>query len=635
MGFSSRSVELPALAWRALTPGARGLAPVLLLAFWVVAHPWTGLRHDGILYAAQAMLHLQPDVFRGDLFFAWGSQDDYTLFGRIYAAAVAGIGLNHASRLLWAVSQALWFAVAIAWIGRIVSPAHLLPAAVAVFALPAYYGGDLVFRVAETFVTARSFAEPLTLAGLLACVLERRMLGLLLLILASAMHPIMALPGVFCCALFLFAKRLPAGAFAWGTLLPVVASGLALAALLSLSGGIARIDRDWYECVVLRSPFIDPLSWQPDDWMRTLLPLAILALVSGHSAPRWTRVWRVLTVCGIAGLGLAVLASSTRWELGMQAQFWRLVWPAVWAAPVAALGAIQGLREDEGATRAMLWAVIPALVLTSQAWWHASLVLSVAYVLFLACFLCGVIPRTRIATWTAVALAVALCGFALAGGLLLGYVLIAYADPQIYQDSSGVLLVIERFGWLVLPALGLAAWRLESGFGPIRKAMLAATACGLAFAATVNGRSPSAVQLDHLVTSGLGEWTKAIPSDATVFWPDHVGRVWFVLGRRSYVSRAQTAGGVFAREASLEASRRMENVAMIGGSDAVSRFRHTDMYAVRAAITRSDLERACADPALDFVVLTQPFEPRAAAPYVDPHTRQAFHLHRCTDFRAP
>ena len=61
---------------------------LVLVALWVLAHPYGGLRHDGLLYAGQAMAHLRPDVFGRDLFFAYGSQDDYTIFGQVYAAAV-------------------------------------------------------------------------------------------------------------------------------------------------------------------------------------------------------------------------------------------------------------------------------------------------------------------------------------------------------------------------------------------------------------------------------------------------------------------------------------------------------------------------------------------------------------------
>ena len=91
---------MPHLQRNIAPPGAsRPIGPSTWLALaglWAFTHPWSGIHHDGILYAAQAMLHHLPEVFRGDLFFAYGSQDDYTVFGRAYGVAVDAFGLTGA-----------------------------------------------------------------------------------------------------------------------------------------------------------------------------------------------------------------------------------------------------------------------------------------------------------------------------------------------------------------------------------------------------------------------------------------------------------------------------------------------------------------------------------------------------------
>jgi hypothetical protein len=141
-------------------------------------------------------------VFRGDLFFATDRRTSRSW--ATYGAAVDAFGLTGASRLGWAAAQLLWFGVAVAWIARVVPAGVLVPAAAAVFALPAFYSSDLVLRVAEPFLTARSFAEPLAAGGLLACLAGARAAGGALLLAAAAIHPIMAAPAVLAGALITF-----------------------------------------------------------------------------------------------------------------------------------------------------------------------------------------------------------------------------------------------------------------------------------------------------------------------------------------------------------------------------------------------------------------------------------------------
>jgi len=40
-----------------------GTLLVAAAAIWALAHPYEGIRHDGALYLAQALLHLRPEVF--------------------------------------------------------------------------------------------------------------------------------------------------------------------------------------------------------------------------------------------------------------------------------------------------------------------------------------------------------------------------------------------------------------------------------------------------------------------------------------------------------------------------------------------------------------------------------------------
>ena len=62
------------------------LAAALLLLFLLIyLHPYHGIRHDAILYLGQSLLRWRPEQFGQDLFFAFGSQAQFTLFPQILA----------------------------------------------------------------------------------------------------------------------------------------------------------------------------------------------------------------------------------------------------------------------------------------------------------------------------------------------------------------------------------------------------------------------------------------------------------------------------------------------------------------------------------------------------------------------
>ena len=62
-------------------------------ASWIATHRYHGIWHDGVLYAGQAVFRLDPLPFAKDLFFAFGSQDQFTVFTGIYSQVVQMLGL--------------------------------------------------------------------------------------------------------------------------------------------------------------------------------------------------------------------------------------------------------------------------------------------------------------------------------------------------------------------------------------------------------------------------------------------------------------------------------------------------------------------------------------------------------------
>ena len=171
-------------------------ALLCLSAIWLLTHRYHGIHHDALFYAVHALAHGAPARFEQDLFFAFGSQDDYTLFTPAYAWLSRQIGLGRAAFALLVAAQCVWAVAAFQIARQWLHGSFLLAGLALLFALPRLYGYDPVFHYAESFLTARIWAESLVLIGVAATLKGRTGLALGAILVACLLHPIMALPGV-------------------------------------------------------------------------------------------------------------------------------------------------------------------------------------------------------------------------------------------------------------------------------------------------------------------------------------------------------------------------------------------------------------------------------------------------------
>src|SRR5689334_14300309 len=144
-----------------LSPGIiAGTALCLCLAaFWMFLHPYAGVVHDASLYVLGALARLHPQSLSQDLFLKFGSQDQYTLFSPLFAAAIRLFDLEPAAALLTFIGQAGFFGCAFLLARRIMPPALALLAVGLLILMPSGYGAYRIFQYAENFLTARLLAE--------------------------------------------------------------------------------------------------------------------------------------------------------------------------------------------------------------------------------------------------------------------------------------------------------------------------------------------------------------------------------------------------------------------------------------------------------------------------------------------
>ena len=302
-----------------------GLSFIVLL---ILGRPYQGIRHDALLYTAQALHDLRPERFHNDLFFAFGSQDQWTLYGKLYGKLIAVIGIRESNLLGLVVAHLFW------WTGLWRLARRLLPAPwrwIAVFfvvAMPADYGDRFGFSYAEPWLTARVPAEAICLWAL-SFAIERRVLLALLLSLASmTLHPLNGAVG------FIAVVMIAGGRFPWWR---VFASLIVAFALLQyatpLGFALHPLDPTWRAVLEVQVVYLFASLWTLFTWSKACwviaLPL-ILHATARHAATTQgphADVWGRFALIGLTGVICSTLSDIGGHDaLWIQLQTWRVLW---------------------------------------------------------------------------------------------------------------------------------------------------------------------------------------------------------------------------------------------------------------------------------------------------------------------
>lgn len=530
----------------------------LFAATWAVAHGYLGIRHDAILYTLQALAHRDPRDLAGDVFLRFGSQDQYTIFGSLYALAVGALGVEPAAAILtFAMQLALVLAAALL-LRRVAATGPLAALGVLVLiALPGFYGADRIFSCIEPFLTPRMGAEALVLASLAAAWSDRPKLAWGLAAAAIIIHPVMAAAGLT--ALYFFYS---------GSRRPRLAVLLIIGGLLLIWGGSKLLpggrwgsfDPQWLALVRARSPYVFLGHWSIDDWGRTAVPLATLAAGATVLAQERARLLCQVTLCtAVTGLLATLVACDiSRVVLFTQLQPWRWQWLAVATAALLlpSIAAAAWSRSNTGRI---------AIALLSAAWLFGSdqpaLLTSLAALAALALDRYCARPESRLLVYGAVGLAIIALVSRTASNLL--FLEVHYSDPHIPMWIREAASITSDGS--VPVALGVLTFWLAGR----KSSATALTILGVLSAATCVALAPDAWRrwaqqryTPALVTQ-FAPWTALIPPGAEVFWSESSLDTWILLQRPSYISVAQTSGMLFSRASALELQRRAQALSAV------------------------------------------------------------------------
>jgi hypothetical protein len=516
----------------------------------MLVHPYEGIFHDANLYTLQALARLHPESLTQDVFLHFGSQDRFTLFSPLYAAAIRLLGVDHAAALLTWLSQLLLIGAA-GWLARSLMPALLAWLGVAlVIALPGDYGPDRIFACIEPFLTPRMGAEACTLAAVAAAFSGRRVWCLALLAAALLLHPVMGAAGV--AVVFAAFVALPRPAWA-AVLVKLGGIWLLLSAYALPAGEWGRLDADWFNLASQRSPYLFLSYWRLEDWSRAGIVLITLlagsiTLDSLDSKARLLCRAAALTLIG--GLVLTGLACDT-WHLALftQMQPWRWQWLAALAAALTL--PLIFFRSWHSGTAGR----ITALLLLAGWVFGPGEVAIVASLCALLSLTFGRLssPELRLIFWGSCAM----LGLALLWRVAAN---LEFTDVH-YMDAALPLWLRRARSFAhdgIAPAvvIGVAAWILERPrpAGSWACAAFAVAAIGILLPST--WQAWNAAEFPQLEIERFAAWRQVIPNGEDVFWGESPLSSWVLLNRPNYISGLQTSGMIFSRAAALELQRR-------------------------------------------------------------------------------
>lgn len=576
-----------------------GLAAVF--GIWLIAAPYLGISQDAILYTAQALRVLHPENFSHDPFFAFGSQSQFTIFPFLHAQAIAHLGLGKAAFALTVAGKLAWFGGLVLFARPLLRGWAFWFGLLIVVTYTPYYSDSRLFSYGESFVTGRIFSEALTLIALGLGLRGKAKSALLTSLVAIALHPLLAIPGL--AALFLLLVRRV------GTIVGVVIVGLtaictlALAGIAPFSGMLTTFDKTWFDIVTQRNSYVFVNLWDADSLAHPVFLATVLLMAALRLDAVTARLARVMLVVGaLFMVGSLLGASILHNVLLTQLQLWR----SLWLVKVSALLLLAGLTP-------VLWSGQQRDRMFLVVLWSAALLEGLPSSMLAAFGLGAWATWGRFAPgWTPTRTILAIFALIPLGGLLWRIVIIRYwvTAWRFFWERPAWQVVLSDT--LVVAVLFAAALLLARRFDLAARRTVALLGVTLMAGGWIVWENPIGGEsiLNYPQNAATANLLKAvIPADATVYWPDNPTATWFWVERSNYVSHLQAAGVLFSQAAALEIRRRQMLVRQFGFRDGKLIWDGTDRDAADVPMPLSAtgalmfVGELCRDPVLDFVIV--------------------------------
>jgi hypothetical protein len=562
---------------------------LLLTAFsiWFAANPYTGIRHDALLYSLEALAILDPLAFSKDLFLAYGSQGQFTLFPQLYAALINWIGLDIAAFTITFIGKLAWLSCA-AYFSRKLLPASLWPIGLAAILIyPPYYDAYHIFSYGESFATPRLYAEAASLLALGTWLSRKYSISILSIIIAVALHPLMALPILLLLGI-LFYLEFPHQRTRFLIIIFVgitILLGLGVAHISPADRLISSYDPEWLTAIHLRNLNVFLSEWGIEAWANIFFTGTILIFTQYTGTGTLKRIAAATFLTTIILLALSLLGSSELNNILLtQLQVWRVLWvtkiitllilvaliPILWKKTFGSrllVGFLVASFFTEGlsASLAVVIGIILNVIINRQSnlnftgWLWDKLPLLIPLPFFLMQLGANSLPDSEhiVRDWldtTSI------------GTILLFFMYTLSSQKNKLWTYSSVALACLTF------ITSIWTWNMNSNVNP------------------------------NFTQEQLAILQIKIPKGSVILTPQGISQAWFVFGRAHYAGQIQTAGALFSRDTALEGIRRLRQMNIAGFPDSDMKWGEHNLIPEHD-ITKEAVALVCQDPILNFVIL--------------------------------
>lgn len=583
----------PEEAERASSPYNVWVGVVFLVGLWLLVRPYFGIRHDGILYTAQAYARLMPDIFKQDIFFAYGSQDDFTLYSRGFAFLIQRVGLADATIGLLVIALSTSAVSAYFVFKNMLPPLWLWLGFLILTSFPHLYGAHQIFAFGEPFLTARSVAEPFCLLAIFALWQGRLILALSLASVGFFLHPLITIPVIAVGWLYLVQQDrrwLWAATFIPFFLIP------AFLDIEPFSKLLLRFDEEWFEMVNVVNSNVFPLRWKLEDWSGAGYDLTVLTLATAMFTGKVRRLTAAVLLACMGSILLAILGADLAHNVLITAlQLWRTLWLGHLFALVLTPYVLWRLSTRDGFSEMAAWLLLTAIL--TAAYLSAAVCLVMAWALLLFSW------RGEQELSSSVK---GLLKAASVGAIAITSIRVA---RTMWPETSASHGVGDFVFILSIPAvaglLGLCFLRVLLAKKGMVIALPVALLCFSVGVFYWDHRSDFSRYIENGVENGKSLRAE-IPKDAQVYWDGNNGAslTWFLLNRASYFSPDQSAGLLFNRKTAIEFKKRGDIFSIFYMQDAVCKTFNQLNNTNELCLPRAELLKETCDEneKLDFMV---------------------------------
>jgi hypothetical protein len=567
------------------------------IAVWLLRRDYDGIRHDGMFYTGQTMVRMGDANIASDLFFIYGSQDQYTIFSSVMAFLVRHFGWIGASMGSVIASQIGFLAGATLLLLEF-APLPLVGLGIAYCAITPFYGPFNIFSIGEPFTTSRSLAEPLLLFAVYAMLKRRTLLCAILVVLASLIHPLLAAP-VFCVLIAMAWSDYPTQRRWMLAGLGAAVVVLFTAAWLKPDFFFSTYDDEWWGVLTRHTGQVSMRAWEFKAWALVAVDLMVPLLLA-----RTLDNSRLKHLLNLTSLVLAWSLLISAWGSDIIRSVFLTeiqIWRAEAFAHVLAIGLFPFLLwqlRGNGITT-LLGGLFIILGIDYQSIYSSAAIAVPAGLALLAIGDRVSSPSKSMKVLVAIFVVIAV-GAGLYNQLDISQFYTSRAAR--FRISSLIHNIAATWTVGLVFIAGVAA--LAARFR--RAGLVVAALLLICMAGIWDNRTPFQVAMEER----LGQPPLAadvIHPGQNVYWSDDLRLPWFLLDRQSFYSKNQAAGLVFKRQTAMEFLKREEWISPINLSlQACEQL--SSMLGKGCTLARNSVGDVCAVGGPDFLLLDVPVE---------------------------